>query len=124
MDVDDKRNAVRFLRSEAVSIQLLLPCPDRSCPAEVVDCETVDVSRNGLRILLTEEVAAERILDICVELTDSPKRFLLTGETRWCRYNATRGSYEVGLEIQDGEGTDFAAWSDFFAAAEHTDGSG
>jgi len=105
------RTTTRLLRKESVSIQILRPCAGDSCPAEVVASETIDISRHGLRLLLPEPLEAERIFDICVKLKDDPKRFLLTGETRWCRYNSERQAHEVGIEILDGEQTDFTAWS-------------
>jgi hypothetical protein len=118
MDHRDRRAARRLLRSEEVSIQLLLPSLEATGPATVVSSATVDVSVTGLRILLPRAVAAERILDLCVVLRGSPKRFLLTGETRWCRYSAERGGYEVGIAIQEGEGTDHSAWSELLTAQE------
>ena len=112
--MQERRAAGRLRLRESLFIQLLLPCLNDVCPSRVVDSVTVDVSKTGLRILLPEAVEAERLFDICVELRASPKRFLLTGETRWCRYDEEEHGYEVGIEIQDGEGTDFDAWTAFF----------
>ena len=109
---DEHRTATRLLRKESVSIQILRPCIDASCPAEVVASETVDISRQGLRLLLPEPLEADRIFDICVKLKDDPKRYLLTGETRWCRYNRERRGHEVEIVILDAEETDFNAWSE------------
>ena len=108
----EHRAAARLLRKESVSIQILRPCVDATCPAEVVASETIDISRHGLRLLLPEPLEADRIFDICVKLRDDPKRFLLTGETRWCRYNSQRQGHEVGIVILDAEETDFNAWSE------------
>ena len=107
----EHRAAARLLRRESVSIQILLPSMDDSRPAEVVASETIDISGQGMRVLLQEPLQTGRIFDICVELKEEPRRFLLTGETRWCRYSNKRKGHEVGLEILDGEGTDYAAWS-------------
>ena len=107
---DERRTSERFLRKESVSIQILLDDSDGSCCAQVVASETIDISGYGLRLLLPSPLETDRIYDICVELEDDPRRFLLTGETRWCRYNSERGGHEVGIEILDGEGTDSVAW--------------
>ena len=108
----EHRTAKRLLRKESVSIQILRPCMDATCPAEVVASETIDISRDGLRLLLQEPLEADRIFDICVKLRNDPKRFLLTGETRWCRYNSDRNGHEVGIVLLDAEQTDFSAWSE------------
>lgn len=106
----EHRSSTRLLRKESVSIQILLPCADGTCSAEVIASETIDISRQGIRLLLQVPLEAGRIFDTCVKLRDEPKSFLLTGETRWCRYNTGRRAHEVGIEILDAEGTDFADW--------------
>ena len=120
--VGEHRTTARLLRKESVSIQIFLPCVDGTCSAEVVASETIDISRYGLRLLLPKPLEAGRIYDICIELKDDPKRFLLTGETRWCRCNSERQGHEVGIEILDGEQTDFTAWSRS-VGEEHEGGS-
>jgi len=107
----EHRSTIRLLRKESVSIQILLPSMDGACPAEVVASGTIDISRYGIRLLLPEPLEAGRIFDVCVKLKDDPKRFLLTGETRWCRYNTEWQGHEVGIMILDGEQTDYSAWS-------------
>jgi hypothetical protein len=109
----EQRTAVRLLRKESVSIQIVRPTLEDDSLPEVVASETIDISGHGLRLLLAEPLEAERIFDICVKLKDEPKRFLLTGETRWCRYNDERQGHEVGIMILDGEQTDFADWMRF-----------
>ena len=113
---DERRSAPRRLRSESVSVQVLQPCDDGSCPARVIDTQTVDVSAYGMRLLVSERLDTGRIFDICVELRDHPRRFLLTGETRWCRYHPEQGGFELGIEIREGEGTDFLVWGEMIAA--------
>ena len=107
---DERRATERFLRKESVSIQILLPDADGAACAKVVASETIDISGRGIRLLLPRPLEANRIYDICVELEGDPRRFLLTGETRWCRYNGERQGHEVGIEILDGEGTDAVVW--------------
>ncbi len=115
--IHDRRRDDRRPFHDSLSIQLLLPCLDEVCPARVVDSETLDASATGLRIILDEAVEQDRLYDICVEVKNHPKRFLLTAETRWCRYDERHAVYEVGLELQNGEGTDFEAWVAFFRAS-------
>lgn len=107
---DERRTTERFLRKESVSIQILLRDADGACCAEVVASKTIDISGFGMRLLLPSPLETDRIYDICVELEGDPRRFLLTGETRWCNYNGERRGHEVGIEILDGEGTDALAW--------------
>jgi len=114
----ERRRAPRIHRQESVSIQLLLPCLERPDAPRVVTCETADISPHGLRLLLSEPVEPERILDLCIELDDDPQRFLLTAETRWCRRNDRLSCYEVGLFIHDSEGTDYREWFERVSTAD------
>jgi hypothetical protein len=112
---DERRNDLRQLRKESVSIQLVFPSEDGLCKPEVAAVVTIDVSQHGLHLLLDRPLEAGRIFDLCIELADEPRRFLLTGETRWCHaVRQADAQYEVGIQILDGEGTDFDAWARFF----------
>lgn len=112
----ERRSVPRRLSRESVSVQVLQPCENDSGPARVIDTRTVDVSSHGMRLLAAERLESGRIFDICVELRDHPRRFLLTGETRWCRYQPEQGGYELGIEVREGEGTDYLVWSEMMAA--------
>jgi len=113
----DRRDSRRLPRKESASIQLVFPCEDGTCRPEVATSITLDVSIRGFRLLLSKPLEAGHIYDVCVDLADEPKRFLLTGETRWCRYSKEFAGYEVGIEILEGDGTDFEVWARYFETA-------
>ncbi len=108
----DRRLDTRTPRTEKIAIQILLPGPDGPGTGRVIRSKTLDVSREGLRILINEEVAPDHYFDFCVEFKDYHKIFLLTGEVRWCR-PAPEQCYEAGILIHDGEKTDYDAWIGF-----------
>jgi hypothetical protein len=83
----------------------------------VVAAETVDVSADGLRMILPCAVPPECFFELCVEVEGDPRPFLLTGESRWCRRVADRDVYEAGFRIHDGLGTDYGAWAELFRGA-------
>ncbi len=111
---EERRGSRRIPRRESASIQLVFPGEDGSCRPEVATSVTLDVSIQGFRLLLSKALEPGHIYDVCVELADDPKRFLLTGETRWCHYSEKRSGYEVGIEILEGDGTDFEVWARHF----------
>ncbi len=111
----ERRSASRRLSSESVSVQVLQSCDNDSCSTRVIDTRTVDVSSHGMRLLVAERLETGCIFDICVELRDHSRRFLLTGETRWCRDHSEQGGYELGIEIHEAEGTDHLVWGEMFA---------
>jgi hypothetical protein len=108
----EKRRSPRLPLEESVSIVLFRTGPQASFSSERILTETIDVSASGMRIRTDEAIDNDRVFDICVELRGYTKRYLLTGESRWCRYIAEREVFEVGIEIRFGEGTDFMEWSE------------
>ncbi len=94
---------------------MVFPCEDGSCRPEIAQSFTLDVSIHGFRLLLSRDIEPGHIYDVCLEFKTIPKRFLLTGETRWNRYNEKLQGYEIGLEILPGEGTDFEYWQQLLA---------
>jgi hypothetical protein len=111
----DRREATRLPRIESVSIELRSADRANERPTRVVSTRTLDVSADGLRILLPAPVETDCLLDLCVELLGQARPFFLTGESRWCRALPHGDAFEAGLLIYDGEGTDYPDWAALFA---------
>ncbi len=109
--MSDKRRVPRIRCSEPVSLAVFHPAPGSTSECARAATETIDVSETGMRIYTKEPMEPDRLFDFCIEVRDQPQRYLLTGETKWCRYNAEKRTYEVGIEIRNGVDTDFAEWS-------------
>lgn len=107
----DKRRVRRVRRAESVSLALFHPAPGSLSECIRAATETIDVSERGMRIYTDEPMAPNRLFDFCVEVGDQPQRYLLTGETKWCRYNEEKRVYEVGIAFENGIDTDFSEWS-------------
>lgn len=106
MGYEEKRKSRRHTRSESVSIQLLNEDDENS--SAIVKEQTIDLSAEGIRIEVNRLIEQEIFFDICIELNDSHKRFLLTVEVKWSRTSDI--GFEAGLEILPAKGTDFKQW--------------
>jgi hypothetical protein len=111
---NERRDGPRIPRKEAVSVELRAADPDGPVTPQVVATETMDVSADGLRMILPHPVVPDCLFEMCVQVEGDPRPFLLTGESRWCR-PAGGGRYEAGFRIHDGVGTDYSAWSALFS---------
>jgi hypothetical protein len=109
----ERRGHSRLTRRELLSIELRPNGKTDGAPT-VVSTRTIDVSADGLRILLPAPVRPDCLFDFCIEVKGHPQRFLLTGEVRWCRPLAGENKYEAGLLIHNGEGTDYPHWAGLF----------
>lgn len=110
MVVSDKRDVLRTGLAEAVRIAVFQPDAEAESWCKVLATETVDVSLTGMRIRSDVAVAPDHLFDLCVAFHGDPRRYLLTGESRWCRFDEAQQQYEVGIAIQKGEGTDASEW--------------
>lgn len=62
--------------------------------------ETYDVGLGGLAMLADTDLASGTPLALELELRGDPRPALkLTGEVRWCRYDATIAKYRIGIEF-------------------------
>ncbi len=115
MKITNNRIDPRHLRAEAISIQVMLPSFDGAEDAVVVQTKTLDVSSTGLKVQTDQFLPSGYIFDICIQLKDYPKKFLLTAEIKWCRkITDDVDNFHAGLEVQKALGTDYRHWSSFF----------
>ncbi len=64
--------------------------------------ETYDVGLGGLAMFSEIELPAGQALSLELELRGDPRPPLrLTGEVRWCRYDAALSKYRIGIEFTD-----------------------
>lgn len=112
MSHQDRRATPRHLRNDAVAIQIQRPDEGEAILGKVLVTRTRDVSAEGLRIGVEESLEEGNLYDLCVDVQGHLKHFLLTAEVRWCRPDP-EGGFEVGLQLLDGDGTDFAQWTAF-----------
>jgi hypothetical protein len=107
-------NNRRFLRlpvESRVFIELESPPPGSIAPGKVARCETLEVSRNGLRARLNESVTVGAILQIGVELPGSNEPFYLVAQVRWRMQDKDRpGHWIGGFEILNAQGSDIEQW--------------
>ena len=110
----EKRSEFRVQREEQMIIEVMSSSYDESLPGTVVECTTCDISPNGLQVRMSHSVHLGSILDLCIEMKRSSKRFFLTGEVKWVRENKGEESWQVGFLLFDGVNTDIEAWKALF----------
>jgi len=111
---EEKRIENRVRREEQLFIEVMSSSYDESLPGTVVQCTTCDISPNGLQVKMPQALQQGTILDLCIEMQRSTKRFFLTGEVKWVRENSAEGNWLVGFLLFDGLNTDIDAWKALF----------
>jgi c-di-GMP-binding flagellar brake protein YcgR len=64
--------------------------------------ETYDIGLGGLAMLTEAELPPGQAVKMRLELRGDPREpLLLSGEVRWCRYDAALAKYRTGVEFTD-----------------------
>lgn len=104
----------RFLRlpvESRVFIELESPPPGSLGPGKVARCDTLEVSKEGLRVRLGEPVTVGAILQIGVELPGKDEPFYLVGQVRWRKQDPeSHDAWIAGFEILNAAGSDIEHW--------------
>lgn len=108
--MEEKRKNPRRSRREDVYIEVTAPNDAGEYVKKVIGCESVDVSREGLKLYVNEQIVQGTILDLCVSFKDKPEKFYLTAEVRWSRPLVEEGWYFIGFEVYEGDNTDYKVW--------------
>jgi hypothetical protein len=105
------RQFLRLPMETRVFIELESPPPGSTGPGKIARCETLEVSRGGLRVRLGESLTVGAILQIGIELPGKDEPFYLVGQARWRKQDDENpGFWLAGFEILNAAGSDIEHW--------------
>ncbi|MFK7828215.1 MAG: PilZ domain-containing protein [Congregibacter sp.] len=109
--VRENRRFFRLPVETRVFVEIESPAPGSLGPGRVSRCETLEVSRGGLRARINEAVSVGAILQIGVELPGKDEPFYLVGQVRWRMQDEIDASlWLIGFEILNAMGSDIEQW--------------
>lgn len=85
----ERRSEPRFVSGGVVRVRALSPRI-----AEPVEAHVVDISKNGLALMVPDRFACEAIVQVRFGTT------FAVGEVRWCSEGAPEG-FRIGIHLQD-----------------------
>ncbi len=106
---DDKRLVRRKAKREDVLIELTIQNADGEYIDKIISCETVDLSKLGMKLYVSEQIAEGTVMDLCVRFSTG-EEFFLTAELRWIKPLVDEGWFFAGFEVYEGENTDYERW--------------
>lgn len=117
---EQKRQHLRLPVATTTFIEVLSPKADNSEPGRLVTCETLDVSRRGLQVKVSEEMTVGAILQIGVDLPGPDDILYLAGEVRWCLETGDEQlPWAIGFNIMNSSNSDIARWIELLASMEN-----
>ena len=112
----DQRQEYRLSAQETVYLELTQQKHSASeSGADIVVSTSLDMSANGLRVIVDQPLDAGTILRSCVLLRATGVQFVLVCEVKWARPYGEAGEFLLGLSLFESEGSDIVRWKDFIA---------
>lgn len=116
---EQRREHLRLPMESTTFIEVLSPGLDQGEPAKMVTCSTMDVSREGLQVKLSETLILNTILQIGVDLPNAADTLYLAGEVCWCQpSNDEQHPRVAGFQILNANGSDIDTWAALIEAME------
>lgn len=107
-NAEERRSESRLDKQTTVFIEIVSAAHDNSSPANIIICNSLDMSTGGIQVEIDEEVAVGSILRLGAQFQGSDQTLYLVGETKWSRKDGDH--FNIGFELYDAEKTDFEGW--------------
>jgi hypothetical protein len=106
----EERTEKRFgERSFTIFIEKESSSYDGSDDSNIVICKSVNLSSDGLQVVIDDPIPERKVLRLCLDVRGKPPIFVV-GEVMWQREEKDTGEYSVGFRLFDSEGSDYQHW--------------
>jgi len=107
------RQELRLNKDETIFIEVHSAYPGNAEDCKMLICNSVDVSANGLKALVDEELPMNAIYQLCVELHETGERMFLAGQIKWVVEEEE--GYGIGISFFESDDTDIEQWKRYIA---------
>tara|TARA_R110002072_G_scaffold13418_2_gene56130 strand:- start:19823 stop:20179 length:357 start_codon:yes stop_codon:yes gene_type:complete len=108
----EHRIETRLELEETVFIEVLSAAAESA--ANVVMCSSLDLSANGIQVVVDEDIALGSILRLCIDMPEQEPIFLV-GEVKWKRADTASGGICLGFLLFESDDSDIAEWKQWVA---------
>lgn len=105
-----QRGELRVCKEMAIFVETYSTPTGESRSPNIVVSKTIDVSANGLQIVMDKPAQPGSILQLCIEFTGDPRHFHLIGEVKWVAKIGREHDYLVGFLLIESDQTDIEIW--------------
>lgn len=113
-DSAERRTETRLFQQATIFIEVCSADFDDEQPAEVIICNSLDISANGIQVEMDKAVPTGSILRLCAEFLSGKDPMYLVGEVKWVAEQDD--AFNIGFELFDAEGTDIIEWKNIIAS--------
>jgi hypothetical protein len=106
---NEHRVETRLDRETTIFIEVL--ASSNNTPGAVLMCSSLDLSANGIQVVVDEDIDPGSIFRLCIDLHTAEPIFLV-GEVKWRRADAETNGYRLGFLLFESDDTDIERWKD------------
>jgi hypothetical protein len=112
-DASDRRSEQRIDEQVTIFVERSAAEFDSAQPANIMICDSVDISANGVQVRMDQPLPIGTILRLCAQFSAGRASLYLVGEVKWQREE--NGQYLIGFALFESEQTDIIAWKELIA---------
>ncbi|MFT4714001.1 MAG: hypothetical protein ACJAVI_000105 [Candidatus Azotimanducaceae bacterium] len=113
LPANEHRVETRIEVEETVFIEAL--ASTGTAPGNVIICNSLDLSANGIQVVVDDEISAGSILRLCIDMKNQEPIFLV-GEIMWKRPDPDSTGHRLGFLLFESDDTDIQRWKELMAA--------
>lgn len=110
---NNRRSEDRISTKATVFVEICSSGPNDNEPANIMICNSLDISSSGIQVEMDKDVAVGSILRLCTQMPDSELQLHLVGEVKWTKPVAD--GFKIGFELYDAENTDIDSWQELIS---------
>jgi len=104
------RAEIRIVKKSPIFIATKSAVPGSVAPHQVELCQSLDLSTNGLCVIMDKEVPLGAVYQIFVDLGAISDIFHLSAQVKWIRPSQEGVGFKVGLALFESDDTDILQW--------------
>ena len=109
---NEHRVETRLALQETIFIEVV--SSDTRKSGEVLMCNSLDLSANGLQVVVDESLSAGSIFRLCIDIRNEEPLFLVA-EVKWQRDDPDGHGYRLGFLLFESDDTDIQRWKELVA---------
>ena len=103
----EDRVETRLQLEATIFVEIL--ASDSNNAGSVLMCNSLDLSANGLQVVVDDEMPAGSIFRLCMDLRDAEPIFLVA-EVKWQRQDPASDGFRIGFLLFESDDTDIKQW--------------
>lgn len=109
--IGDQRKTKRFVSRGNLQSEVIVSEEYPELAGQNIACESVNISADGIQVLLKDHVPVTTVLDLWISIPKSKQQtFHLVARVCWIKLTRDEKAYRAGLEVSETAKADLEKW--------------